>query len=258
MLKKLRFPLLVLAGLLGAPSYAQASCPPGKEIACRAAEELAAAMGNSPPANSVRPHTASLTYLSVRAKGATLEVTARMPLLLEEMLYLDKRTKGAYFSDWEQSSLTRSKGDICGRVPLANRLLKNGGALRNVFLSLDDELVTVTEITDCTSGASVDIPRATFKKLADRRHKEAEPWSNLKNLYIYGDDPLGCYLSEFGTIMSPWGNRVAETHSSWSHPDNMSWVSRTTYSAEGDFATYFHFGTEAECLAFKSQADKRK
>ena len=258
MLNQYQATLLIFASFLSALSYANASCPPRQEIACLTAKELATELGNSPPASSVRPHTAKLTYLSVRARGANLEFTARMPLLLEEMIFLDKKTNGEYFSDWAQSTLTRSMGDICGRVPLVSRLLENGGKIRNVFLSLDDVPVTTTEIADCTSGASIDIPRATFKKLAERRHNKAISWLNLKNLYIYGDDPLGCYLSELGTIASPWGNRVAETHSRWSHSEKMNWVSRTTYSAEGDIATYFHVGTEAECLAFKTQADKRR
>lgn len=227
-------------------------------LACQAATEIAEAMGNAPTLGAPGAYAAKQTYLRVEPKGPVLEIVARLPLLLEEMLFLEKATGGLYWADWEQSNKYRSRRvDLCGRLRQFQQLLTNGGVIKNLFFSLDDILVTTTTISDCHSGATVEIPMRTFESAAEMRHQRAIQWEMKKNLYIYAEEPLGCYLSEFGTVPSPWGNRVAETHSRWSHPDSMKWVSRTTYSAEGDFDTYFHFETESDCKQFHAQAKKR-
>lgn len=253
------FSLFSLSLIFGNAVASVTDCPKGKESACHVANKLAMAMGNEPSPGSVRPHVAKLTFLSVQARGPVLETTARMPLLVVEMLDLDKITGGRYLADWEKSNQERARASLCpkSKVELFNQLLAAGGAIRNVFLSLDDVVVTTVNFSDCSIGPIVNIPRRTFELAAEKRHERVVKWESKKNLYIYDEEPLGCYFSEYGTVLSPWGNRVAETHSRWSHPDSMEWASRTTYSANGEFATYFHFKTEEACKKFQAQARKR-
>lgn len=225
------------------------ACAGAKAPACRYVNWLAAELNNN------RPADAHARIVRFEAQGPVLVAVHKLHILAEEWVSRVAGPGSLNAARLQQELDAEALAISCApnQSKLFEALFELGGARSTLSLSLDDVPLGQDWLFGCGKPVRTQaVSAGDLRKVLDQRHQKAVKWEDKSNLWIYSSG-LGCFHSEYGTVLSPWGKRVAERESKWTQPDAGDWAARTTYSEEGDSAVYYHFETQQKCQAFERQ-----
>lgn len=186
------------------------------------------------------------------------------PALMDELTLRQPINNGPTPIQAEVAKLEEMAFKLC-ELPRVRQLSLEGGSFSLLLATLDGFIPFSVFRASCEHSpvvwhANADDPR--FEPLLRFRkglQDEGLLWSAKTRLYIYSGEDMGCYFSEMGTVLSPWGNRRQETKSIWVADPKKKWGARISVADDGDYQTYFHFDNLSDCHQFRIDwANRRK
>lgn len=249
----------LLAIFLPATASSAYECPPDKTDACNLA------MGE---ANRLLPlwgtDMLDLRLVGAVPQGTLVRFMYQKAVLMDELSLEPPGKYGRSPLMEEVAKLEAWSSALCEKQNY-QRLSNAGVGFVYQFVTMDAfipfliyrpscDLPPVSSFNNAENPSAA--PLLNFRK---ELQQEGILWSNKSRLYVYSGENLGCYFSELGAVASPWGNKRRERESMWIADAKKKWGARVSVADDGEYQTYFHFDSLADCMTFRIEwAARRK
>lgn len=229
------------------------SCAPPRKAAC----EMAAHFESESRASKVQLRTPDgMLILPMRANGPSLVVPAEVRWTHAEFDWLVRKSKNPGVNLVEMKRVLRAAAFAGCRTWQENdkptQFLRSGGNIVYEYVSLDGVILDQFSIEKCSPEAIDDIPiYKTEVEQIEKRSRLVRKWEGARNLHILiGGKQGDCFLSEWGTPSSAWGN--SRSHQVAVSTDALGrWMVKTALFDDGTAEPIFHFRNLEDCDFFK-------